>query len=126
MNVATIRKAESKNAESRLELRVVSRLNMISSLIDVLAIPLGLVGVFSIHGPALVREIFAAFRSAKTVERRLFALVRVFDRIMNLHFFAQIHMSIVHIIIEHVWRLFTTAFLLLLTFLQFHFYYLQL
>ena len=50
-----------KMQESRLELRVVSRLNMISSLIDVLAIPLGLVGVFSIHGPALVREIFAAF-----------------------------------------------------------------
>ena len=100
---------------------------MISSLIDVLAIPLGLVGVFSIHGPALVREIFAAFRSARKLSSEdCCAGPGYSTEMMNLHFFARIHMSIVHIIIEHVWRLFTTAFLLLLTFLQFHFYYLQL
>ena len=70
-----------KMQESRRELRLMSKLNMISSLIDIIAIPLGLVGVFSTHGPALVREIFAAFRSAgKLSNEDCLRWSRVFDR----------------------------------------------
>ena len=79
-----------KMQESRLELRVVSRLNMISSLIDVLAIPLGLVGYLAYTAlPLYVRYslLFVLQENCRT--KIVYAGPGYSTEIMNLHFFAQ-------------------------------------
>ena len=54
---------------SRIKLRYICLFNCIASVIDIIAIPLGCVGLIcGIHGIEMTREIIIAFRSGKKVE----------------------------------------------------------